>query len=279
MTDTNTQDTPTPETPQSIVARVAPSWWIRAALVTIMMLGLGLWGIYDYAVDIPRREQMSQRRHLAETLVLALTPNEDRILANEKFQTALVLIETAQAANIPGEDSTWDETLTVWMTGLQTVARGGEMNSELKLQVGLRIEQALLEYGDVQEPAAYDRPVQWMFISSLIFVPFYAWGLIKYAPRVYRLDPDGTVHLPQEKLAAGDIEDIDMNRWMSKSTAELVATDGRRIKLDAFIFKNLHLIVGAVAHRLHPENWTSEAKLITPEEPDSDSGAGDEAED
>lgn len=278
MTDTNTQDTPALETPQSIVARVAPSWWIRAVLVTIMMLGLGLWGIYDYSVDIPRREQMSQRRQLAEDVMLALTPNEDRFLAGEKIKSALIIIKAAQAETVSGEDSAWNETLTIWMTGLQTLSLGGEMNSELKLQVGLRIEAAVLEYGDVQEPAAYDRPVQWMFISSLLFVPFYAWGLIKYAPRIYQLDPDGTLHLPQKKLSRDDIADIDMNRWMSKSTAELVAVDGQRIKLDAFIFKNLHLIVGAIAHRLHPEQWTSEAKLIKPDEPGSDSHAGGEVE-
>ena len=62
-------------------------------------------------------------------------------------------------------------------------------------------------YGDAQAPSAYDRPVQWLFILSLLFVPFYGWSLLKYGPGVYRLDPDGTLHLPEGTWSRDEIAD------------------------------------------------------------------------
>jgi len=257
MTESTSQTTEAAETPQTIVARVAPAWWIRSVLVSVLMLGLGLWGLYDYAIGIPEQEQMAQRRQIAEGVKLALEQ-----MTPEAVELALIATTTAQTAEMAGQehDLKWNETLMVWNAALQSVAANRQMPPELMLQSGTRLEEAMELYGDVQEPAAYDRPVQWMFIGSMIFVPFYVFGLIKYAPKTYSIDPDGTVHLPHETLASADIQDIDMDRWMAKSTAELVTTDGRRIKLDAFIFKNLHLIIGSIASRLHPDVWTSEAK-------------------
>ncbi|MCH2148986.1 MAG: hypothetical protein MK095_06080 [Phycisphaerales bacterium] len=265
MTESNSQTTAATDTQQILFASVAPAWWIRAVLVSVLMLGLGLWGLYDYAIGIPAQEQMAQRRKVAEGVKLALEQKT-------KDAVDIALADTAaQAGQGVGQeqDVEWDETLAVWNAALQSVAATGQMPAELMLQSGTRLENAMELYGDVQEPAAYDRPVQWMFIGSLVFVPFYVFGLIKYAPKKYSLDPDGTVHLPNETLAATDIQDIDMDRWMAKSTAELVTVDGRRIKLDAFIFKNLHLIIGSVANRLHPDAWTSEGKPVKSDgEPD-----------
>jgi hypothetical protein len=39
-----------------------------------------------------------------------------------------------------------------------------------------------------------------------------------------------------------------------------VTSDGKRILLDDHDFKNMHLIIGAIAHRLMPDKWTAHAK-------------------
>ena len=54
--------------------------------------------------------------------------------------------------------------------------------------------------------------------------------------------------------------------WMAKSIAWLVHSDGTRVKLDDYKHKNLYLIVGAIASRLHPDQWTPEAKPVKAEQ-------------
>ena len=103
---------------------------------------------------------------------------------------------------------------------------------------------------------------QWAFISCLPFVPYFVWMFLATKRRVYRLDDDGTLHTPEGTWARGDIADIDMRRWMAKSIAWVVSSDGTRIKLDDYKFRDLYLIIGSIASRLHPDDWTSEAKPI-----------------
>ena len=49
---------------------------------------------------------------------------------------------------------------------------------------------------------------------------------------------------------------------MAKSVAAVEHRDGRRIKLDDYVHKDLHLIVGSIASRLHPEDWDDDAKPV-----------------
>ena len=80
--------------------------------------------------------------------------------------------------------------------------------------------------------------------------------------RVYSLDDEGTLSTPDGKWRQEEIADIDMDRWMAKSIAWVVPRQGRRVKLDDYKFRNLHLIVGAISARLHPDEWDSEARPV-----------------
>ena len=79
---------------------------------------------------------------------------------------------------------------------------------------------------------------------------------------MYRLDDEGTLHTPQGTWTRPQIADIDMNRWMAKSIAWVVHNDGSRIKLDDYKFRKLNLIIGAIASRLHPDDWDDEARPV-----------------
>ena len=103
-----------------------------------------------------------------------------------------------------------------------------------------------------------------VFILCLPFAPWYAWTLIKHGRRRYRLDEDGTLHLPEGTWAAEDIADIDMGTWMKSSKAWVVHTDGTRVMLDDYIYKPLWRIVGELAASRYPEAWTEEAKPVKP---------------
>lgn len=120
-----------------------------------------------------------------------------------------------------------------------------------------------------QPVGSWDRPTQWAFISCILFAPSCFWSVYKLSRRVYRLDDDGTLHLPEGDWPQDQIADIDMSRWMAKSIAYVVHKDGRRVMLDDYKHRNLHLIIGAIAARLYPESWDDQAKPIKPrsEEP------------
>ena len=283
MIEDNEQTNDTPANEAAVLtATIAPGYWIRAVLIALMCLVLGLWGIYDYVVAIPNAERMSDRREVTQDVKAALESTGDAQTSAAARSDALVQIDAALDgfgpeqtrpegdAGQPDSDVVWWDMLQVWKNTLQGMTGYDATPTPEMQQAGLLVAEAMELYGEAQEPSAYDRPVQWMFIASLAFVPFYFWGVIKYGPRTYTLDEQGAVHTPEGVFERDRIEDIDMSRWMAKSTAELVLTDGERVKLDAYIFKNLHLIIGSIAHQLHPEAWTEEAKQVKAEEkPDS----------
>jgi hypothetical protein len=120
---------------------------------------------------------------------------------------------------------------------------------------------------------------QWVYISCLPFGLWMLWSHTRMMKKSYRLEDDGTFHWPGGSLAAGEIGDIDMSRWMAKSIAHVVATDGRRIKLDDYIHQSTHLIVGSLAVSRYPEQWDAQAKLVKPAEDEAAGEGGEEKTD
>ena len=53
-----------------------------------------------------------------------------------------------------------------------------------------------------------------------------------------------------------------MSEWMAKSIAHVVHADGTRLMLDDYKHRDTHLIIGAIAARLYPQDWDAEAKQI-----------------
>ncbi len=145
--------------------------------------------------------------------------------------------------------------------------------------------QGVSEFAEVSKPETYDR-----VIKGLIFIPCLPFGLYMLGAlaiknrKHYRLDKEGNLHLPGgETWNRDDIQDINMNKWMSKSIARPQHADGREVKLDDYIHQDMHLIVGGLAHRFHPDQWHEDARKVKTEddelEGDDDSGSEDVADD
>ncbi len=125
---------------------------------------------------------------------------------------------------------------------------------------------------------------QWAYISCLPFGVWMLWTHWSLSKKRYRLEEDGTLHTPVGAFAAAQIRDIDMKQWMAKSIAWVETTDDQRIKLDDYIHQDMHLIVGALAHERHPDEWHADAKPVRMEPPppstdgegDAEARAGDE---
>lgn len=114
-------------------------------------------------------------------------------------------------------------------------------------------------------PPNYDRPLQfWVYFvgCGVLGTPWVLWLLISARSQRFSLEDDGTVNTPQGPITADHITGIDMSKWMSKSVAVLEVDDGRRVRLDDYIHSGMHLIVGEIAHRFHPEIWTTNAREV-----------------
>ena len=134
----------------------------------------------------------------------------------------------------------------------------------------------------VSEPHRYDRIIRGLiFIPLLPMAPIFLWIWYSTKRRVYQLDDDGTLHMPEGTWTWDEIKDIDMSRWMKKSIAYVEHADGSRVMLDDYKHKNLHLIVGRIASRFYPEQWDEEARMVrkraeeTSDETSGESSAGD----
>jgi hypothetical protein len=189
----------------------------------------------------------------------------DRVLPDTLRQLASEHVPDGDTDTIttgPTSAATWfaaEKAMVVGVRNQTTIS--GDPSDQLRL--GLQLSEAQLQlYGEIERPSAYDRPVQWLFILCLPFVPWYCWQLARNKGRVYVLHEDGSLELPGESWSPDEIADIDMSRWMRTSKAWIVHTDGHRVMLDDYVFKGTHRIVGAIASEWYPEQWTDEAKKV-----------------
>jgi hypothetical protein len=281
-----------------ITTTIARHYAWRCIIIAIVFLVLGLWGVYDYMVAIPAREQQFLRGEICRLVSDAFEPghwDEAAPIARERITAEIERIgsehfKADQSQAFDAEDLS-EEAWAARAADVQAaIASIRERNEDGWFMALLLFREALRQppfdypltgvdllahetaqsgaqaVAGVSQPSRYDRPTQWAFMACLPFVPYYVWAFVATRRRVYRMDEDGTLHLPQGTWAQDDIADIDMSRWMAKSIAHVVHRDGTRVKLDDYKHRNLHLIIGAVASRLYPDQWQPDAKQIKSEQ-------------
>jgi hypothetical protein len=299
----------------AINVTIARGYAWRMIIIGAACVVLGAWGVYDYAVDIPKRQQLHERGALleqcrdalqteqaagaptpeAQQAMEAITAEMNRIFTRELAETVGPEQSTVTAEQLPEMQQAIAQALTSsedanWMALLNVIGQGLIAERRLPLtehdypqaHTAFEATQRLLdEIGQVTAPGKYDRVIQWAFIACLPCAPYFFWMYFAARRRTYRLDDDGTLHTPTGDWTADQIADIDMSRWMAKSIAWVVHTDGGRAKLDDYKFKGLHQIVGAIASRLHPDEWDRDARPAQEAEPpleaDAEAHPGDDA--
>ena len=228
--------------------------------MSIVCVVLGFWGVWDYVVAIPKAAMEAAR---ADTLRLVKngldTPpgSEHRAHAINELDEAIEF------------DDRLDEAWSVSLDEMRVGVSGGEPESHRKA-LGV-VEAELKKYGNVIAPSKYDRPMQWMFILCLPFGLYYILVYMKMSKRArsYHLTEDGVLSTPEGSWSSGEIEDIDMSRWIAKTgnarstwTAKVVLKDGKKIVLDDYIYNGMGSIIGKLAHGFYPNEWTSLAKRV-----------------
>jgi hypothetical protein len=211
-----------------ITTKPATSYMARAAFMAVICIVFGVWGAYDLWVKIPAREELVRRYEEAGSTL-------------KRLDDARADGHTPTQAEIDEYNRAKDELRRLMPDGKAPPA-----------------------------PGEWDRTTQWIFIACLPVAVWPIMQLVRARAQKYTLDESGTLHFAGDaKLDSGawpanEIADIDMSRWMRKSVANVVHTDGRRLGLDAYVHKDLELIVGSLASRLHPQKWTADAKPIKP---------------
>lgn len=240
--------------------KLATRYWLKTIMMSIVCIVLGLWGVWDYVVAIPKAAMEAAR---ADTLRLVKNGLDTPPRSEHRAQAITELDEAIEF------DDRIDEAWSDSLHAMRLAMSDGESESHRKA-LGI-VEVGLGDYGNVTAPSKYDRPMQWMFILCLPFGLYYILVYMKMSKRArsYHLTEDGNLTTPEGTWSSDEIEDIDMSRWIAKTgsarstwTAKVVLKDGKKIVLDDYIYNGMHSIIGKLAHGFYPNEWTTLAKRV-----------------
>lgn len=248
----------------AIQTTLATRFWVKTVIMAVVCIVLGVWGIWDYVVAIPRATMQANRAALLSDVIQPALSTE--LGSQEREDASIVLRSLIQDQN--SDDTKWKSSLEVFNGALG----GGGM--ELQKEAGALLESEFAVYGNVTPPSKFDRPMQWVFMLCIPFGFYYLWKYFQMKGRAkkYSLDDNGTLTTPEGVWESAEIQDIDMSRWIAKTgnarstwTAKAVVRDGQKILLDDYVYNDMHLIIGAIAHRFYPEEWTPLARRVRTE--------------
>ena len=248
----------------AIQTTLATRYWLKTIIMVVVCVVLGVWGIWDYVVAIPQAQVGAERAALLNDVV---QPAMETEIGSEERAAASVLLEV----NIESLDV---DKNTDWITAVGVFKKALVGNTVSVVEYETFLQEEVEKYGNITPPSKYDRPMQWLFIICLPFGLYYFLVYLKMKNNAagYRLADDGTLSTPGGSWGADEIQDIDMSRWISKTgkarstwTAKAIVGDGTPVLLDDYIFRDMHLIIGALAHRFYPEEWTPLARRVKTE--------------
>ena len=295
----------------AIKTKIARHFALKQIIVGYVCLLLGAWGLVDYVWTIPGKERAYARLGIIDLARAGLETEQSANVLSPEAKEAQVAVNKEINAILkkgladvqePGKEIETQQELQEalgklsesmkespegqWFAQLVMISRG--LQSERRLPLSeTKFPQAYAAYelisnivesiGAIEKPHKYDRIMKGLvFLPCLPFFPYFLWVYYRTKRQVFELTDDGTLHSKAGEWPADSIADIDMSKWMSKSIAHVVHTDGTRLLLDDFKHRNLFLIIGAIASRLYPKDWDDQAKQV--KSSDSDDEPGNEIE-
>ncbi|MBC03037.1 MAG: hypothetical protein CMJ34_07020 [Phycisphaerae bacterium] len=224
--------------------------------------GLGAWGAYDYWVTIPAQEAAVKE-------YTALTAEQSELDGRAEF---FEIQKKLRAGTADQQEKATFEKIRSASGGNplpltdEDVARYEAINNILTVD---------FENTPPQAPASYDGWVNFYvyFIGcGVLGAPWFLWKLVSRRGLSWTLEDDGSLVTPDGTYESDRVIDIDMALWMRKSIArvEIEGVDDP-VLLDDYENQDAYLIVGALAHKFYPDEWTEEAKLV--KSTDDDAGS------
>ena len=241
-------------------------------LYLVLCGGLGAWGAYDYWVTIPAQQKaVAEYGGLVEELAGLEIRGKLWQLA-EKRQNGSATPEEVQ--ELQELEKALHEAGT---TGPPPRLTDAERVRYPEIKAILTVD---FENTPPESPASYDGWVNlWVYFvgCGILGTPWFVWKLMSRRGQVWILEDDGSLKTPDGTFTTTEIIDIDMSTWMKKSLAKVeVAGRTEPIVLDDYEYQDTYLIVGALANRLHPNEWTEEAKPVKDSKPAEDPEPGED---
>jgi hypothetical protein len=251
----------------TIETSLKKGWIIRAMVMIILGYGFAIWAYYDATVAYPARgETYAQLREeywlrALDSPTLApgrvAEPRQRLAELNERVRNQEALSEAEQAERawlralkVIGELDRAPERVSgpseAWLAE-NPDAITGPMGRLLELS-----ERISRMKGQPKPLNSYDIPSQWVILAvGLLIGTWSLVGFIRGARHKYTYDTEtGTLTADDETITADEMKDVDKSRWQKKSIAYLVTKDGRRIKLDDWIYAHTEDIVDHLERQL-----------------------------
>ena len=272
----------------AISTTIQPKYLFRLIAITVVSLVLGLWGVYDYVVRIPRQQELFDHGQVYSQVQKALTSADEGntasvAAAHETVRAELDKLKEAGTLDDPNaadNQKGWAAELALFNAALiEAASRRPIANaSQGYIDTSDLAKDRVNETAKIEKPGTFDRITQIAFISCLLMIPYLLWQYLRLKRTVYRLEDDGSLQHPGGTIGHDAIAEVDMSRWMSKSIAFVVGSDGTRVKLDDYVFKNVDRIVGKLAHEREPTVWQEDARPVKSDDDDDDTIDGAEGD-
>ena len=245
----------------AIQTSIKPSFFYWNLVYLVLCGGLGAWGAFDYWVTIPEM-------YAAVEEYTTLTEEQNQLENRAEFYEiqARLRDETANS-----EDR---ETLAKIRETTGGIPEPLTDEDRARYEVINEILSVDFENTPPQAPASYDGWVNfWVYFigCGILGAPWFLWKLVSRRSLFWRLEDDGSLVTPDGTYSSEQILDIDMSIWMKKSIAKVVIEGAEEVALDDYENQDAYKIVGALAHKFHPEEWTSEAKPVKESSSEEDS--------
>lgn len=273
----------TPPAPQAATTKVSRRWSMKMALFLVLLVGFGIYGLYDATIAYPNRGERSASWHLhqylnksdeANSLTGTLGVPEGQSASAHLSDLEARLDELAQSATGSTVKARDDAALLAKHAWLKSLAVLGRLSSErVKADLGASPRETLARLtqewtgGEQPKPlASYDIPVQWLF--TVIGLGGGLWMLLhvlRVAARKYTFDPASmTLGIPGgATIVPGDVEVFDRRKWDKFLVFLKVRTDhprlgGREIKLDLYQYEPLEAWYLQMHRAARPEDFAEE---------------------
>jgi hypothetical protein len=200
------------------------SWMIKMVIFTVVLLGFGLWGLYDATVAYPERG--AQYADYAKYRYLDAAK-----LAGKLALTAEMGDPKARLAELDSKvRSGTEQEEHEWLTALSRI---GKLNAESARidSPNKTLDELSAKWSSMQHPpalAAYDLPLQWSFVLvGFGFGAVVIYNIMRSTSKRYSWEESATaLTLPDGRRVTPDmLADVDKRKW-HKYFCSLVFNDG-----------------------------------------------------
>ncbi|RNC82564.1 MAG: hypothetical protein ED559_12535 [Phycisphaera sp.] len=271
---------------------LARKWVIKMAVFLVVLIGFGIYGLYDAIIAYPNRGEASASWHLHQYLLKAnearllesdlgvpdgMTASEHKADLEERLND---LTQTAAGNSFRAREAAADIARYHWLNSLGVLGRLTEERvvSDISDRPNDKLAELDAEWSNTTEQpkplASYDIPVQWAFVvvglggGGLLLL-----HMMRTASRKYTWDPsEMRLGLPGGvSIVPDDVEVFDRRKWdkflvFLKIKSEHPQLGGKEVKLDLYQYEPLEEWYLAMHRHARPED------LIDEDEHEGDDG-------